>query len=774
MKITSGSLVVEVYPKTGKTEISYAGERVIPIISPAIYYDEEFLTEQNGAVQFDRMEEVPGEVFEGRADAHLGQCTCFNKFYTVNAPGESFTCVVHVHVLVDLQQIYVDAEIAGNGAKSDAIGGFIDLGVPENVQTYRFFHGGPRGPVQDQENTGLAYFTARQDAWQFPCVSDHLPNNEGYSISYLLGKLPRGIVACAPVNRYGQRSVIRASNIVDVPHSLKIVSGNYLRAQQYDHLAGGLIAFHEDAFEVTSHIFEAYMEIVERPHALRANKEYPEPFEYLGFCTWNTFYASVDAQGIIDLAESNFTADQGSDRFRYLIIDDGWQSINGMDVEAGPAPHDCKTRRGLRNLGPNFKFPSGMRQLVDQLKSHYKMKWVGVWVATSGYWDGIEPNSPVGQRYAIVQNGGTGFADPNNLHGQEFWTDYFRAIRSWGMDLLKIDNQCSMGTAVEGMYPIDDGIRNIYAMHQGAAYAQNLVILNCMCMASDNKIYWTKSNVSRVSDDFGPGNIAGTKYQINQCVFNPIFYAQFCWPDHDMLQTVGITHPLVLLHAASGGPIYIADEVGETDPEVVSKLCFPDGRLARLDAPGLNTYDCLFRDVEADYPAKMWNYHALEGWGKIYYEFITNVTKDTEDLPVEVGLADMGITSGDEPTQYVLEDRESHECHLVDATTPHAFRLDNFDARYFVYSPLLRGIAVLGVDEVYNGTKAIAAVEWASERSLVLRMAYEGALRLYFADTREASRLRAVPPGGIPLPVYVTGNTAVIADARGILLLDWS
>jgi hypothetical protein len=681
---------------------------------------------------------------------------------------------VNIHVLVDLQEVYFDAEIAGNGAKSDTIGGFIDVGVPENTEAYRFFHGGQRGPVMDQDNVGFAYFSANQDAWQFPCVSDHLPNNETYCISYLLGKCAGGIFACVPVNRYGQRSIIRASNIADVPHSLKFVAGNYLRTQQYGRLAGGLIAFHADPFELTALIFRTYMDIVERSHALRTFKDYPEPFEYMGFCTWNTFYASVDEQGVKDLADSNFTAEHGSDRFKYLIIDDGWQSINGMDIEVGPTPADHKTGRGLRNLAPNFKFPSGMRALVDFLKEKYGMKWVGVWVATSGYWDGIEPNSPAGQRYSVVLNGGTGYADPENLRGQEFWTDYFRAIRSWGMDLLKIDVQCSMGRVLQGMYPMDDGIRNIYAMHQGAAYAQNLVILNCMCMASDNKIYWTKSNVSRVSDDFGPGNIAGGKTQINQCVFNPIFYSQFCWPDHDMLQTVGPTHPIVLVHAASGGPIYVADEVGETDPEVVAKLCFPDGRLARLDVPGVNTYDCLFRDTEADYPAKIWNLHALEGWGKIYYECVCNITRDTEDLPVEVSLADMGVAGSVEPAQYVLEDRESHECHLVDATTSHAFTLDNFDGRYFMYTPVLRGLAILGVDEVYNGTKAIAAVEWANEQSVIIRMAYPGALRLYFADVTEANHLRAVPPGGTPLPVYVTGNIAVIEDARGILLLTWT
>jgi len=779
VKVAHGDLIVDTNDSTGQTRIFWQKQVIFGTISPALYYAEEWLSEANASITFEKVERVDLENFEARTDFHFGRCTRVDKRYRVQAGAEVFTCFIRIHIFLERALLYVNVDIEGNNPKSDTLGGFVDVGVLSNVEVYRFFHGAPGNtPLEDQPNkgnNGIPYFSPQQDAWQYPCLTTRLVNNDRIPISYLLGKVGGNVVACLGINRYGQRGILRASNLGEIPHGLKFVSGNYLPAQKYEHLSGGLIAFGDDPYAVTERIFRTDMEILKRTHVLRVTKEYPEIFEYLGFCTRNTFHTDMDEAGIKDLAANNFTKETGSDRFKYLIIDDGWQSVNGMDVQRGPPPppSECKTKRGLRALSANYNFPGGIRSVVNLLKKQYGLRWVGVWLAASGYWDGVEPNSPLGQKYPIVMNNGVGFPDPYQLRGYYFWADYLRVIRSWGVDLLKIDNQCSLGSIVAGKYAIGEHICNIYTMLQGAAYSSNMAVLNSMCMASDCKVYWTKSNIARVSNNFVPDNFASIKTQIKQCVFNPIYYALFTWPDQDMLQTYGTIVPLVLLHAVSGGPIYFADGMRETKAEVINKLCFPDGRLARLDAPALNSPDCLFKDTDADTPAKMWNFHDLVGWSRTYYVFVINNTQDMENLPTNVGMADIPAAQPREDV-YIIYDRETGKYSVMDANSNEYFNLDNFCARYCMFAPFLQGIAILGCDEVYNGTKAIAAVELVGDRTLFLEVAYGSTLRFYVPRIADTSSIRAETLDGKTIPIQLEDNFVLIPNApKGRILLHY-
>ena len=51
-----------------------------------------------------------------------------------------------------------------------------------------------------------------------------------------------------------------------------------------------------------------------------------------------------------------------------------------------------------------------------------------------------------------------------------------------------------------------------------------------------------------------------------------------------------------LCRAISGGPIYVSDKIGRTNPEVLKPLCLPDGRIIRADESATPTADCLTSD----------------------------------------------------------------------------------------------------------------------------------------------------------------------------------
>jgi hypothetical protein len=365
-----GKLNIEFNEQAGSIEISFQNELILNKLSPILYYAEDWLSEETGEIVFNQISLDQKTGFESNLD--FPEYYDLAKNYTVKSSTNEFSIIVHACIFPTHQAIYVWAEISGNEAKSDQIGGLIDCGVPQNISAYRFFHTGdkklPFDNPNPSQNMAVNFFMSDQTPWEEPCYLDHLPNNDYLPITYMLGQTSVGFIAFVPICRFGQISVIRSCSFLEIPQGLKFLSGNYLENQQYAQLAGGLIGFGEDPLELSESIFRTYMQLVKRTQALRATKEYPQAYEYMGFCTWNTFYSSVDNQGVLDLAENNFTANSGSDRFRYLILDDGWQAITGQSIVGDIDTGEKTSPRALRHFESNSKFPNGLRNLSDTLK----------------------------------------------------------------------------------------------------------------------------------------------------------------------------------------------------------------------------------------------------------------------------------------------------------------------------------------------------------------------------------------------------------------------
>lgn len=54
----------------------------------------------------------------------------------------------------------------------------------------------------------------------------------------------------------------------------------------------------------------------------RVQKQLPASLDVFGWCTWDAFYSSVSAKGVMEGLRS---LSRGGVRARMLIIDDGWQ-----------------------------------------------------------------------------------------------------------------------------------------------------------------------------------------------------------------------------------------------------------------------------------------------------------------------------------------------------------------------------------------------------------------------------------------------------------------
>lgn len=763
--------------KTGSFELKFNGKASVATLSPVLYYDGEWLAEQTGEVVFTGVRKARGGHFEGNP-LLPGEHEAITKIFAVTRGDARFEVHLHAVTFPSLDCVYFHGSIAGAGPRFDKIVGYIDLGVPGNVRGYRYFHGSEaKDTSTGGDGTAVDFFICHQNSFHDSAASPVLPDNDRLRITYLLADLERGkdgkpaCAALVPVNRWGQRTLIRCCSILGLPHGAKLVSGTHVDGDTYENMAGGILAFGDDPVVLSTRVFETYMQLIGRQHALRWYKEFPVMFEYIGFCTWNTFVQRVSHALMEELCKANFTATSGSTRFKYLIMDDGWQSTSAypFDGPADPAIN-FRGKNFLQRFEANHKFPGGLEAINRLLREQYGFRWWGVWHEVTGYWQGIAKNSPLLREYHFVTNMGHITPDPRDAKGYKFWIDYYAYMRRAGVDMVKIDNQSSLGRILDGVGPVDALIEAYYLMQQGAAAAHNITILNCMAQASDCKIHWTRSNVARITGDFAPGDVHVMKKQVRQGIYQALFFAQFCWPDDDMFYTTGECKPLALLHMVSGGPVYVTDEVGKTDGKMVARMCFEDGRVPRLDVPAMPTVDCIFEDSDRSAPVKAWSYHDLDGWGRVYYYLVMNDTVDGHPVEASIGLDDMGAArflptpEGSKappakrwPEAYVLAD-------ITDVPAPAGARVEvlepgrrstpiplgDAEARYHVLSPVVHGISILGVDEAWNGTKALASATWQGQATLVLCPAYAGTLRFFAMPGVEVT---ATDAAGTPLRV---------------------
>lgn len=70
----------------------------------------------------------------------------------------------------------------------------------------------------------------------------------------------------------------------------------------------------------------------------------------------------------------------------WVLLDDGWSDVD-------------RKNGTLRSFGADpSRFPKGLSHTVRLLKDEFGVKYVGVWQAFQGYWNGVDPNDEVARR----------------------------------------------------------------------------------------------------------------------------------------------------------------------------------------------------------------------------------------------------------------------------------------------------------------------------------------------------------------------------------------
>lgn len=434
---------------------------------------------------------------------------------------------------------------------------------------------------------------------------------------------------------------------------------------------------------------------------MRENRRLPEMVRYLGWCSWDAFYTEVTEEKLRQKAEELM---EKKVPVKWMLIDDGWLSTQD---------------KLLCDFAPDKnKFPNGFKEMIKDIKSEGDIKWFGVWHALGGYWGGIAPESDLALRerdylYRTVN----GKLIPSPKSGEHFYRDWYEGLRRQGIDFVKVDGQSAVPYYFENSLPVCEAARGMdQALESGAFYMEGAII-NCMGMAMENILARPASAVSRNSDDFVPGRENGFAEHLLQNAYNAVYHDELYFCDWDMFWTEHedcVKHSL--LRAVSGGPVYVSDPVGQTNPEVLKPLVYGDGKILMMDRAVKPTEDCMFSDPMESGVLKLHNVASWGEYGKGGGIAVYNLTGRRQ--PYTFKPAD--ISDIEMSDMYWVYDFFGKKVSALSRNETYEGALEEDGFAWFVMLPKSKTGSCLGLLNKYAGFTAVESIQEKEEAQTVV------------------------------------------------------
>ncbi|HTS19290.1 MAG TPA: Sip1-related alpha-galactosidase [Verrucomicrobiae bacterium] len=460
---------------------------------------------------------------------------------------------------------------------------------------------------------------------------------------------------------------------------------------------------------------------------LRRDKPVPDFANEFGWCTWDSFYRKVSADGVRRGLES-FKA--GGVEPRMMILDDGWQDYK----------KEATGEERLISFAANqARFGGDLRPTVRMSKKEFRIRTFLVWHAIMGYWGGVDgeamPGYDVTDRPrsfspAILQMRPSmntqywghivGVVPPRRI-GQ-FYEDLHERLEAAGVDGVKVDNQSTMEGLAQGL-----GGRVVLTRAYRAALEKSVAehfggrLINCMANAMETYYCSPRSTLMRTSIDFWPKRPETHGLHLYTNAQVGMWFGEFMQPDWDMFQSA---HAMGSFHAAgravSGGPVYVSDTPDAHNFDVLRKLVLSDGSILRADRPGRPTRDCLFTDVTRE-PVllKVFNYNrdcAVIGAFNCNYHA---AKAERATIAGTVSPSDAPELKGDDFVGFAQRSGRLWRCGR-DERAP--LSLGEGEWEMISYAPVERGVAVIGLADKLNSTGAIVAKKWRRDGTLAVTL----------------------------------------------------
>ncbi|NOU35716.1 MAG: hypothetical protein HOO88_02935 [Kiritimatiellaceae bacterium] len=434
-----------------------------------------------------------------------------------------------------------------------------------------------------------------------------------------------------------------------------------------------------------------------RSFRVRKDKAEPAFLDEFGWCTWNAFHEDLTLEKTLDGLRSLKAAQIPVD---FLILDDGW-----LDAEADM----------LKGFDANLKrFPGGLAAMVSAVHE-LGVPRVGIWHALQGYWLGLHPEGELAKRYRCIDNRGklrpeTAGADGvNDLHlidpAQicEFYREWYDLIHKAGVDMVKVDNQGGVIRFAEGKLNRSAVMRAYQQALQGASGVHFPgEVITCMSHSADVAFHMLNTSVWRNSHDYHPRAVnLQQQYHIYSNSLNAVWASSFAILDWDMFNSgdpEGVYHAVA--RAISGGPIYIGDDVGSHNPELIAKLLTGSGKVLRCPEPAVPCEDSIFAPAfDEALPMKLF---ARSGAGALVTAF--HCCRHDGTVSATVSPADVALPEFREAdTVWAVLRVSTGEVCTAKTHDRLTVTLETMGWEIFWISPVADGIAPLGLAGKFNG-----------------------------------------------------------------------
>jgi raffinose synthase len=498
---------------------------------------------------------------------------------------------------------------------------------------------------------------------------------------------------------------------IDYRYEFRISSSSYDPAFKPHRVPLFAYATSDDPYRLPVETYRKAFAASEQYGRLRWQKSYPEIFSWLGWCSWNAYGHEVTEEKI--LASVRSLQDKGIP-LGFVLVDDGWLST--------------KDSKLVKFNADEKKFPHDLSGLARTLREQYRIPHVGVWHTFQGYWSGVDGDSEIGRSHQLFKGlEGKALPDPRNGAGESFYADWYRSLKEWGFDFVKVDGQGNNIKFTNGLMPLfasgggahrnfQEAARKYFSDSeaQDGGRAAGLNVINCMEMSLENVYNWRISNVARNSDDYLPDNPQNAKEHIYQNAYNSYWTSNFAYPDWDMFQSHDPHADYhAIARAISGGPVYITDQPGKERAEILRPLAFSDGRLLMLDEPGQVTRDILFTDVALEpLPLKVFGLIKRPGLTAGMVAAF-NVNKSAQNISGRITASDVPGINGpgkDAPEAIAVYQRSTGRAMLLDEKNAGVgFGLGGFGYDLFTLAQVWRGAAIFGLLDKYLGPAAVVS-----------------------------------------------------------------
>ncbi|MEO1011111.1 MAG: Sip1-related alpha-galactosidase [Bacteroidota bacterium] len=459
---------------------------------------------------------------------------------------------------------------------------------------------------------------------------------------------------------------------------------------------------------------------------LRDSKSYPEPLNYLGWCTWEQYKKTINEE-LLTTAIDNI--ETSGIPVRWVLIDDGHQDDENLLLKSFTPDRE--------------KFPNGWNPIVSR-KQEDKIKWMGIWHAFLSHWNGVHVDHTMDELIPyLTPNPGRekGLLPKDDVASSEAFFEYLvTTIKEQGFNFMKSDNVSRSTIEYYGFPNAAEAQRqNVLALEQ-ACYRYGIGLMNCSAQNTIDMLNASNSATMRTSPDYQKHNLPTSKSQILQSVFNVSWLGQTLWPDHDMFHSsdeeVGET--MSVTKALSGGPIYLSDDPADFKQKVIAPLCYANGKLIRPEAPGVPLPSSIFNDALYENKDVYKTIAPLKNGSCAIAAYNLSVTAKNaltgkitpEDYTQASAMMQPYTGPWEMPKEgLVIYDWKNQVGQTLDANGLN-FQIDGFGHKLFLVSPISEGWGVIGRPDKYLSQSTVN-IQDISENSITIKFVELGSVVLY-------------------------------------------